>query len=129
VSQYLSENLALRLKENWQVFPVAARGIDFLGYRFFPGYTLMRKRISQRMKKRVKRLKGKWRRMDPVQVMSAAMSYYGWAKHANCRHLMKSVFDGDVCKMLDQASARARVSNPLRKIPEFTNEKVLGLCR
>lgn len=129
VSQYLSENLALQLKENWQVFPVAARGIDFLGYRFFPGYTLMRKRISQRMKKRVKRLKGKWRRMDPIRVMSAAMSYYGWAKHANCRHLMESVFDGDVCKMLDLASDRACVSNPLRKIPEFANEKVLGFCR
>lgn len=36
--------LELRLKENWQLFKTKSRGIDMLGYRFFYGYILLRKR-------------------------------------------------------------------------------------
>lgn len=36
--------LGLTLKENYQVYPVDKRGIDFLGYRFFRYYILLRKR-------------------------------------------------------------------------------------
>lgn len=35
VEAYLNHRLGLRMKENWQVFPVKARGIDFVGYRYF----------------------------------------------------------------------------------------------
>src|SRR3972149_5917062 len=42
ISEYLSHTLNLTLKDNWQVFPVDVRGIDFLGYRFFHDYTLLR---------------------------------------------------------------------------------------
>ena len=36
--------IGLTLKGNWQIFRVAVRGIDMLGYRFFYGYVLLRKR-------------------------------------------------------------------------------------
>lgn len=35
------------IKDNWQIFPVDGRGIDFIGYRFFHGYTLLRKSIKR----------------------------------------------------------------------------------
>ena len=41
ISDYLKTKLNLTLKENWQIFPVSIRGIDFLGYRFFHDYTLL----------------------------------------------------------------------------------------
>lgn len=36
--------IGLKLKDNWQIFKVSDRGIDMLGYRFFYGYVLLRKR-------------------------------------------------------------------------------------
>ena len=38
------QKLGLKLKDNWQIFPVADRGIDIIGYRFFHSYILLRKR-------------------------------------------------------------------------------------
>lgn len=70
------DSLKLRVKDSWQVFPVNSRGIDFLGYRFFHGYTLVRKRIVQRFKSKVRR-GGK----------ACLAAYNGWFKHANTHNL------------------------------------------
>ncbi len=35
INTYMTDRLKLTVKGNYQVFPVASRGIDFLGYRFF----------------------------------------------------------------------------------------------
>lgn len=37
-------NMGLRLKENYQMFRFVDRGLDFVGYRFFKDYTILRKR-------------------------------------------------------------------------------------
>ena len=50
MDQYLQTQLNLHLKDNWQVFPVDARGIDFIGFRCFHGFTLLRKRTYKRFK-------------------------------------------------------------------------------
>lgn len=34
----------LTMKSNYQIFPIAIRGIDILGFRYFKNYTLLRKR-------------------------------------------------------------------------------------
>lgn len=44
------KSLKMQMKQNWQIFPLK-RGLDFVGYRFFKGYTLLRKRILSRAKK------------------------------------------------------------------------------
>ena len=46
----------LRLKGNWQVFPVEDRGVDFVGYRTFHRYCLIRKATKVRMKRAVNRI-------------------------------------------------------------------------
>ena len=46
IRAYLGD-LKLEVKGNWQVFPVAARGIDFVGYVFFHTHTRMRKGIKR----------------------------------------------------------------------------------
>lgn len=40
----LLAKIELVLKHNWQIFRTAIRGIDMLGYRFFYGYILLRRR-------------------------------------------------------------------------------------
>lgn len=56
ISDYLEDNLGLHLKENWQVFPTYIRGVDFVGYRSFGDFTLLRKGTKKNLKAAVKRL-------------------------------------------------------------------------
>lgn len=44
VEWFLLRNLYLTIKPNWQIFRIAERGIDFVGYRVFPDRTELRKR-------------------------------------------------------------------------------------
>lgn len=81
IETYLATNLKLQVKENWQVFPVAARGIDFVGYVFKHTHTLLRKSIKQNFARKVARNR------NHVSIPS----YTGWSKHANCKHLIKTV--------------------------------------
>ena len=46
----------LKLKENWQVFKVDSRGIDFVGYRFFHGYTKLRKRNFLKLTRQARKI-------------------------------------------------------------------------
>lgn len=55
IEQYLS-NIRLLLKPNWQIFPVAQRGIDFVGYRFYPNKTLLRKSTLKRIKRKMQKI-------------------------------------------------------------------------
>lgn len=53
IEEFLAKNLQQVLKDNWQVFPTKVRGIDFVGYRFFGEYTLLRKSTCIRLKKKM----------------------------------------------------------------------------
>jgi RNA-directed DNA polymerase len=81
IRAYLLNNLNLEVKANYQVFPVAARGIDFVGYRFYHTHTRIRKTIKQNFARMaVKRNDEK-----------SFASYMGWMAHAKTRHLVKKV--------------------------------------
>ncbi|MBA4852041.1 RNA-directed DNA polymerase [Emticicia sp. BO119] len=82
---YLLNNLKLIIKPNYQVFPVDARGIDFVGYVCFHTHTKLRKSIKQRFARAVKAGKG------PASIAS----YKGWAKHGNCRNLIKKLLSNE----------------------------------
>lgn len=74
---FLADILKLELKKNWQVFPVTRRGIDFLGYRFFHGYTLVRKSIVSRFKRKFRR--------GNQRSMAAYNGWFVWANTYNLR--------------------------------------------
>jgi RNA-directed DNA polymerase len=78
IELYLHEHLKLRVKENWQVFPTFVRGIDFLGYRCFGDYTLLRKSTATAMKRKLARmLKHEELTRHEINVIA---SYRGWLK-------------------------------------------------
>lgn len=83
IKHYLQISLKLDIKANYQIFPVEARGIDFVGYRFYHTHVLLRKSIKKNFAKAVKKA-GKYSR----QIQS---SYYGWAKHCNSKNLIKKL--------------------------------------
>lgn len=92
MKEVLREFLATRLKLTYshaEVFPVS-QGVDFLGYRHFPGgYILLRKSTAKRVKQRLARLPGQLDkgRITPEQYRSSLASTRGWLKWANTRNL------------------------------------------
>jgi len=83
IREYLHIKLRLEIKGNYQIFPVAARGIDFVGYVFFHTHTLLRKGIKQRMA----------RAFAKKPSIPTLASYYGWVKHCNGNHLLKKLIN------------------------------------
>lgn len=71
----------LTLKDNWQLFKTDSRPLDFLGYRFYRGYTTLRGSNFLRIKRRAKRVYKK-KKMSYTDA-SAIISYYGWIKHCD----------------------------------------------
>ena len=55
ISQFLSANLQLELHPKKVILQKLRKGIDFVGYVFFPHHRLMRTKTKQRMKKRLKK--------------------------------------------------------------------------
>lgn len=80
IEKYLADNLKLKVKNNWQIFPVDKRGIDFIGYVFRHDCTLLRKDIKKRFIKKLK-YKSKNRKL------AAVAAYWGWCKYGNCYNL------------------------------------------
>lgn len=114
LTQEYIKKLKLNLKDNWQIFPIDARGLDFLGYRFFHGYTLLRKSIAKRFKNTIKHIRENWRSMKPITVISSVMSYLGWFKYANCRNLINKYIDDTIYWIVKNKSREMQITNPLR---------------
>ena len=53
IDEYFKTELKLAVKGNWQVFPTFVRGVDYLGYRIFLNYVLLRKSTCNQMKKKM----------------------------------------------------------------------------
>jgi RNA-directed DNA polymerase len=93
IREYLGSNLRLQVKENYQVFPVSARGIDFVGYVFYHTHTRLRKTIKKSFARKL--AKG----ANPQSIAS----YAGWAKHADCKNLIKKLLnDGTIQGLRDK---------------------------
>lgn len=80
INEYLINNLKLKIKDNYQIFPVEKRGIDFLGYVFYHEKTLLRKSIKMNLIKTINKKNNLEKRLA---------SYNGWLKHCNSYNLRK----------------------------------------
>lgn len=88
IRKYLAD-LALQVKDNWQVFPIEARGLDFLGYVFRHGYVRLRKRIKVRLFRRLAHLRKILHNRKDYRL--AIGSYCGWLKYTNSNNLTKTL--------------------------------------
>lgn len=79
----------LDVKGNWQVFPVEARGIDFLGYVIRHDYIRLRKRVKQNIQRKLQKCIDAG--MSIKEIHNAMGSYYGWLKYADAKHLIQTL--------------------------------------
>lgn len=91
LEKFLNEKLKLKLSKK-SIFPVS-QGVDFLGYRHFKKYVLLRKSTVKRVKKRLRTLPYQYRKekINKEQYLSSLSSTNGWLKWANSYHLRKSL--------------------------------------
>lgn len=85
IKSYLEWELNLKIKENWQIFPTWIRGVDFVWYRYFYWYRLLRKRTCKRMKKKIRHLIIKHNRkcIFTFKEWCSINSYAWWLIHCN----------------------------------------------
>lgn len=81
-------DLKLQVKENYQVFPIDSRGLDFVGYVFYHDHILLRKRIKKNLCRKVAKLTHLSNRLSQDQIKRALCSWKGWAKYSNSRNLL-----------------------------------------
>lgn len=88
ITGYLSSNLHLKIKENWQVFRLVyvdkqgrerGRPLDFMGWQFYRNKTILRKSIFIRITRKAKKV-GKHTTIKGAQGM---VSYMGYIKHTD----------------------------------------------
>ena len=91
IGEYLRTKLNLSIKTNWQVFPVDSRGVDFVGYRFFHGFKLLRKSTCKKFKRRMLDIKQKTEAQQRINYSEwcSANSYKGWLKWCNSYRLQQ----------------------------------------
>lgn len=89
IQSYLSANLKLKLKPNYQVFPAVSRGIDFIGYVFFHTHTMLRKRIKKNFCRCVAKLNRKVLTAKDYRIKIC--SWLGWCKYCNSKNLIKTI--------------------------------------
>lgn len=90
IKEYFGD-LKLEVKKNWQVFPVKARGIDFVGYVFYHTHTRMRKSIKQRFCRRMARLNKRKTEVTEDVFKQAICPWWGWAKYCDSKNLIKEL--------------------------------------
>ena len=83
IKSYLDNNLKLTVKNNYQIFPVDKRGIDFIGYIFRHSHILLRKSIKQNFARMIKNNKNK----------QSIASYKGWTMHCDGKNLLNKLLN------------------------------------
>jgi RNA-directed DNA polymerase len=86
----LLSKLQLTIKGNHQIFPSKVRGIDFLGYRCFGDFVLLRKRIAENIKARARQIQQKI--APTVKDIASMMSYKGWLDYCNSYRFCSKYF-------------------------------------
>lgn len=95
IDEYFKVNLKLRIKGNYQIFPSFVRGIDFVGYRIFKEYTLLRKSTCQQFERKMTAIRKK---VESGQEMNysewcSINSYKGWLKHCDSYRLSEKYIE------------------------------------
>lgn len=93
------EQYELQIKDNWQLWRIYSRPIDFVGYRFYKGYTLLRKRLFYRLTKTVRKIKRSGLNIKRARRFN---SLIGWGTHINFKsyyvHYIKPIITRNTIK-------------------------------
>jgi hypothetical protein len=95
IEVYFETNMRITLKDNWQVFPTFKQGVDYLGYRTFLFYTLLRKTTCLSFKRKMRSIRKKAEKGIPLTQSDycSVFSYAGWLEACDSYRLRKKYVD------------------------------------
>lgn len=95
VTAYTRDYLHLNIKGNYQIFPTKVRGVDFVGYRFFGEYTLLRKSTAINFKRKMRACRKKMENnISPTYSEWCSFnSYKGWLGNCDSYRLFKKYME------------------------------------
>jgi RNA-directed DNA polymerase len=86
--EYLN-SIGLSVKDNWQIYPIKYRAIDFLGFRYYKNKTTLRRRNYLRIKRRYSKINKKLHLN--IYDARAVVSYWGWIKSSDSYMLYNKI--------------------------------------
>ncbi len=87
IEAYLQDNLKLKMNPKSRIVHVDSQGIDFLGYRTFRNYSLLRKSSANRLKHKVAAIVKHPEQFEPQHIISSVVSILGWLSYCNSYNL------------------------------------------
>ncbi|MEF8847402.1 MAG: RNA-directed DNA polymerase [Candidatus Paceibacterota bacterium] len=90
INNFLKSTLNLRLNSSKTKLKGLKQGVDFLGYFVKPHCILVRERVVNTLKKKLRDFNQK-KEIDPKQVLATINSYFGHFKHADSLNLRKDI--------------------------------------
>ncbi len=95
LARFLEEELGVRMKRNWQIFPIKKRLFSIVGYRVGRKCVLLRKRNFLRLTKQCRRAKKRMAAGKEARFSMAAglLSRIGQLKHCNSRKIRQKYTD------------------------------------
>ena len=79
----------MKVKDNYQIYPVDSRGINFVGYVFYHTHTIIRKSIKYKIIRLVNSYLN--REIDKKEFKVRMCAYYRWFKHADAKNLLYKI--------------------------------------
>lgn len=121
---YMENELKLTVKENWSIFRVDDRGIDFVGYVFRHGNIRLRKKIATTLKRNSAAIQ---KRAEQGMIINYHMycainSMRGWIKHCNGAGLQAKYID-PIWDSVEEYHDKVIVANAEKKRRERENAK------
>lgn len=104
----LDKHYRLGVKKDWQVFPLASRGLDFVGFVFRPNILRLRKNIAKGVREKARAIRKNGLSISPYKVVNGAGSYWGWCKHGGAKALWAKIMTAPVLATISQCKLRIR---------------------
>jgi retron-type reverse transcriptase len=96
IEEFLTNRLKLRLHPKRRKLLLISNGIDFLGYIVRPGYVLVRRRVVNNLKEKIRQFR-QAREKDFRKFHDMVASYLGHFKHANAYRLTNKLITEGPC--------------------------------
>ena len=117
-------SLHLTIKNNARISPVS-RGVDALGYVFYPTHTRIRRRIKDNMRRKARLLEK--RGVSDLKYKQSMASHYGWCLTADARHLLQTIM-GEKLKLFNKMKIQRRSElKPKRKFFGLDKDKFVSI--
>lgn len=117
VVAYIQETLHLNIKGNYQIFPTKVRGVDFVGYRFFGEYTLLRKSTALTFKRKMRECRKKMENNIPPTYSEwcSFNSYKGWLQNCDSYRLYMKYMEPLIEYMQDYYEREVKGNGKLQR--------------